>query len=62
MIKPIQSINIENVPDNFEEILDRLKNDSSDLISVYKDEEFGQYLVSLGYEFTKSWEWIVVFR
>lgn len=62
MIKPIQSINIEDVPTYFESIYDELPSNGGNVMSVDKDDEFGKYLISLGYEFTKSWEWIVVFR
>lgn len=62
MIKSMQSIDIQDIPDNYEEVLGYIADSCTDYIVVEKDSEFGQYLVKLGYEFTKSWEWIVVFR
>lgn len=67
----IQSINIEDIPDNFRnDILEQLPVNGGNVISIEVYSPFGEWLISQGFVFNmprlstmkKSWAWLVVFR
>lgn len=64
-MKMIQSICIEDVPDEYQDKLwPKLDVNGGNVISVDKDEPFSRWLVAQGFVFPlrRDWEWLVVFR
>ena len=63
IIDNVQSISIEDIGGSLhDEIWEQLPNNGGNVLCVEKDSEFGKYLICVGFKFTKSWEWVVVFR
>lgn len=63
MLGTVQSINLSEVPDEFQDWLwQRLPINGGNVISVDEGEPFSKWLVTQGFVFKKAWGWLVVFR